>query len=97
MDRLILQLLDFTRIRTGEGLPLDCAPMDVGALARLVVGELAAAHPERTIQLETRGDLWGSWDRDRLGQLLCNLGSNACLHAGEGPVAPDSRASESTG
>jgi signal transduction histidine kinase len=80
MGRMIDQLLDFTRIRMGEGLPLDIRDMDLGALGRLVAGELEVAYPGRRIRLVENGGLWGAWDRDRLAQLLSNLGGNACQH-----------------
>jgi signal transduction histidine kinase len=85
MGRMIDQLLDFSRIKMGDGLPLDPREIDLAPLGRLVLGELEAAYPDRTIQLEEQGTLWGSWDRDRLAQLLSNLGGNACQH-GDDPI-----------
>ncbi|HEY8143975.1 MAG TPA: histidine kinase dimerization/phospho-acceptor domain-containing protein, partial [Kofleriaceae bacterium] len=40
MARLIDQLLDFSRIKMGAGLPLDLCEMDLAATGRMVVGEL---------------------------------------------------------
>jgi two-component system sensor histidine kinase/response regulator len=85
MGRMIDQLLDFSRIKMGHGLPLDTRELDLGSIGRLVLGELEAAHPERAIRLAEHGSLWGAWDRDRLGQLLSNLGGNACQH-GDDPI-----------
>ena len=85
MARLIDQLLDFSRIKMGAGLPLDLRDMDLAATGRMVVGELQAGYPDRHIRLEERGRLWGTWDRDRLAQLLSNLAGNACQH-GEDPI-----------
>jgi two-component system sensor histidine kinase/response regulator len=86
MGRMIDQLLDFSRIKMGQGLPLDTGELDLGAIGRLVLGELEAAYPGRAIRLAEHGSLWGAWDRDRLAQLLSNLGGNACQH-GDDPVA----------
>jgi signal transduction histidine kinase len=86
MWRLIDQLLDYTRIRIGEGLPLDADLMDLAALCRLVVGELEISFPERRIVLLSDGDAWGTWDRDRLAQAICNLAGNACLHGEDGAI-----------
>lgn len=85
MGRLIDQLLDFSRIKMGAGLPLDLCEMDLAATGRMVVGELEVGYPDRRIHLEERGTLWGTWDRDRLAQLLSNLAGNACQH-GEDPI-----------
>lgn len=85
MGRMIDQLLDFSRIKMGAGLPLDTREIDLGPVGRMVLGELEAAYPDRAIRLEEHGSLWGAWDRDRLAQLLSNLGGNACQH-GDDPV-----------
>jgi len=85
MGRMIDQLLDFSRIKMGAGLPLDTRQIDLAPLGRMVLGELQAAYPDRRLTIHERGSLWGSWDRDRLAQLLSNLGGNACQH-GDDPI-----------
>ncbi len=85
MGRMIDQLLDFSRIKMGDGLPLDTREIDLGPVGRMVMGELQSAYPDRTIRLEEHGSLWGAWDRDRLAQLISNLGGNACQH-GDDPI-----------
>ena len=52
MNRMILQLLDFTRARLGGGFPLDPRPTDLREVCRDVVEEFGA-----TIQLELEGDV----------------------------------------
>jgi PAS domain S-box-containing protein len=79
MERMIGQLLDFTRIRLGQGLPLEHEPVDLAELARAIIDELEPVF-ERRIELEHQGSVQGSWDRDRLSQLLSNLAANACQH-----------------
>ena len=54
MTRLINQLLDVTRVRSGGGMPCDPRPMDLGLLCRLVIDELLAKYPERHIALDAR-------------------------------------------
>ncbi|HEX8704026.1 MAG TPA: PAS domain-containing sensor histidine kinase [Myxococcaceae bacterium] len=78
--RLIASLLDFTQARIGGGFILQYAPVDLHDLARLVVEEMRAAHPEREIVFEQAGDGRGEWDSDRLAQLLTNLISNSLVH-----------------
>jgi signal transduction histidine kinase len=79
MERMIAQLLDFTRIRLGQGLPLEHAPLDLAELARAIIDELEPVF-ERRIELVSSGSVQGTWDRDRLSQLLSNLAANACQH-----------------
>jgi signal transduction histidine kinase/CheY-like chemotaxis protein len=83
MERMISQLLDFTRVRLGRGIPLHREPVDLTELALTVMEELQPLHGHR-IQLECIGELAGTWDPDRLTQVLGNLLGNACQHGTEG-------------
>lgn len=80
MNRLVADLLDFTRTRFGDGIPVVRVEMDARKLVNDVVSETAASHPERVIQTELTGDLHGRWDRERLAQMLSNLIGNAVQH-----------------
>ncbi|WP_189455127.1 sensor histidine kinase [Cognatilysobacter bugurensis] len=81
MSRMIDQLLDFTRIRSGV-MRIEPRPADLGAVARQVIDEVRQAHPEQAIHVAENGDLGGTFDPDRLGQVLSNLVGNAAQHAG---------------
>jgi signal transduction histidine kinase len=76
IQRMITQLLEFTRARLGGGFPIDPKPIDLGAVCRNVVEEF-----EANIQLEMEGDLTGTWDEDRLAEVLSNLVGNAIQYA----------------
>ncbi len=80
MTRMIDQLLDFTRARTGGGIELNLRESDLGELCADVMGEFEVAHPEWKMHCETIGDLGGSFDADRLLQVLSNLVANAGQH-----------------
>ena len=84
--RMIGQVLDLTRARLGDGIPVRRARLDLHELARRVVDELKLAHAEATIQLRLEGDGCGEWDPDRLAQVVSNLGGNAVQHGAQAPV-----------
>ena len=86
MAKMVAQLLDFTRARLGGGIPLDPKPMDLAELCVDMIAEAEAANPERTIVFAPAIDTVGSWDRERLGQVIANLLGNAIQHGD--PQAP---------
>ncbi|MEO7647784.1 MAG: sensor histidine kinase [Gemmatimonadaceae bacterium] len=77
MNRLIGDLLDFTRGRLGGGIPIARAPMDMGKLVHDVAEEIKAAYPDGTLKVDARGALQGEWDCPRMNQVLTNLIGNA--------------------
>ncbi len=81
---MVGDLLDFTRSHIGGGIPIVRAEMDLGKVVRDVVDEIAAAHPERPIRVDTRVTERGWWDAARLSQALGNLIGNAVQHGAEG-------------
>lgn len=84
MTRMIEQILDYSRIRLGEGLPVDAGPADLGDLCRRVAAEVRAGHEDHRIDVHVLGDPVGLWDVDRLWQLLTNLLVNAAEHGSPG-------------
>lgn len=86
MGRMIDQILDFTRLRSGGGIPVNRAPGDLHEICRAVVDEMQAAYPGREIDTRWIGDARGSWDADRLSQVFSNLLGNALAYGD--PQAP---------
>jgi signal transduction histidine kinase len=80
MARMIDQLLDFTRVRAGGGMPSDPRSFDLTIVIGDVLGEIRISHPRSELVFEQRGSLVGTWDADRLAQLVSNLVSNAVQH-----------------
>jgi PAS domain S-box-containing protein len=95
MAHMIEQLLDFTRVRFGGGMPIRREHADLRSLAREVVLETELAHLGREIRIEELGDCTGMWDPIRLGEVLSNLLGNALQHGCPGsPVDVVLRAEE---
>ena len=83
-NRLIRDLLDFTQARLGGGLQMSPRRLDLHELARQALDEVQAAFPDRLLVLETHGEGPGSWDPDRIAQVLTNLLTNALKYSPEG-------------
>ena len=84
MTRMIEDLLDVTRARVAGGIPIRPQPMDLQPVLERVLNEIRAIHPARTIDVVASGDLHGTWDSERLAQVVSNLVTNALQHG-----APD--------
>jgi signal transduction histidine kinase len=80
MSQMVSDLIDFTRTRLGDGLPLDRRPLDLGVASQEAIEEIQAVYPEHTVRLARSGDLRGSWDEGRMKQALTNLIENAAQH-----------------
>lgn len=72
MERMINDLLDYTRTRLGTGMPVDPTPMDLAALCRDLIREHRTANPGREIMFRSEGEMNGVWDTDRIRQAVSN-------------------------
>jgi phosphoserine phosphatase RsbU/P len=77
MTRMVEQLLDVTRARLGTGIPVARREIDLGPLITTVADELALAYPNSRIELGEFEPVSGTWDPDRIAQVVSNLLSNA--------------------
>ena len=84
MNQMVLDLVEFTHTRLGDAIPVVRAEVDACRLVHDVVVEIAGSYPESNVHVETRGDLTGAWDADRLTQALTNLVGNAVQHGAPG-------------
>jgi signal transduction histidine kinase len=83
MDRMIEQLLDFTRIRVGGGMPIDRTEVDLAELARQLVADLPPDLVNR-VDIGASGFTNGFFDVDRIWQAFSNLIGNALDHGSSG-------------
>ncbi|MGV3741441.1 MAG: hybrid sensor histidine kinase/response regulator [Burkholderiaceae bacterium] len=79
MEKMVRQLLDVAQIRSGN-ISLSKTASDYGKVCSRIVEEIQAANSAADIRIECQGDLNGSFDTDRLAQVLSNLVSNAVQH-----------------
>ncbi|HEX2604044.1 MAG TPA: sensor histidine kinase [Oxalicibacterium sp.] len=80
MNKLIGDLIDFTRSHLGSGLPIKPREADVSAICLHVVEELRTHHPERQIDFDMRNHIECVCDEDRIAQVLSNVIGNALQH-----------------
>jgi signal transduction histidine kinase len=83
IDRMIRDLLDVSRVRAGQRLPLRLDACDLGVVAEEVVEELSATHSNR-FELVVPEAVRGLWSNEELRRALWNLGMNAVKYG-----APD--------
>lgn len=76
MERLIRDLLDFSRLRSGQALPIHLGAVDLVDACRRAVSDLGR-DAEGLVSVEGLGEVTGLWDQDRIEQVVTNLVSNA--------------------
>lgn len=82
--RMVGDLLDFTRSRIGEGIPIDRGEIDLRKIVHDVVDEITAAHPQRKVEVKKGEEQIGQWDAARIRQALTNLVCNAVEYGAPG-------------
>jgi signal transduction histidine kinase len=81
MQRMIDELLDFTRNRPETGIPIQRKMTDFAEVAAASVAEIGLSHPDTSVTLSVEGACAGNWDADRLAQVCSNLIGNAIEHS----------------
>ena len=87
MARMISQILDFTRVRSGIGFELKFKSSNLHQICNAVVDELRISRPDRRIELHVEGDGAAVCDADAIAQVLSNIIGNALQHGTGGPIS----------
>lgn len=79
MERMLSQLVDFTRIELDGALVLIREPFELAEVVQELIAELPEAQRARVV-VEQSDDTDGRWDRDRIVRVLSTLFANALEH-----------------
>ena len=79
MTSIVDQLLDVTRARLGDGIPLTLTVVTLGPLVQSLVDELAPTYHDARFEV-IAASVRGVWDPERLEQVISNLISNAAQY-----------------
>lgn len=94
-NKIVADLLDFTRSQSGTGIPVRRMDANLAAVCERMVEEVRAYNPERDIVYETSGILIGQFDEARMEQVFSNLISNAVQHgSGASPITVSLRSQQ---
>jgi PAS domain S-box-containing protein len=87
MERMIRQLLDFSRATAGHELPMELRDAVLNDVCQNVVAELRMGRPDVKVLVDATDPLRGRWDPDRMGEVISNLVGNAMQYGDGGPVS----------
>lgn len=82
-NKIVGDLLDFTRSQTGKGIPVQLRETNLAFICESMVEEVRAYHPECNIVFESSGEVVGQFDAARMEQVFSNLIGNAVQHGNE--------------
>jgi PAS domain S-box-containing protein len=84
IERMVHDLLDYTRSRLPRGLLVNPQEGDLRAVCQTVVENMQVLHPDRTIVLNADGDTGAAYDPERALQVVSNLLGNALRYSPAG-------------
>lgn len=79
-SQIVSDLLDFTRLQLGPGIPVQVKAIDLSAVCTRMVDEARAFHLDANIVYTASPVQIGNFDGDRMEQVFSNLISNAVTH-----------------
>ncbi|MFZ6711874.1 sensor histidine kinase [Undibacterium sp. TC9W] len=90
MNAMVNDLLILARTQLGDGIPIERLECDLNDIGRWAIEDSTAVHPKSLFELNTKGELKGAFDQQRLQQVLINLINNAAQYgAPDRPIIVD--------
>ncbi len=86
MTRIVDQLLDVTRASLGAGIEIQPAIVDLKPLIESVIEEVKSVQPKASMVIVCPDPIVGTWDPERLAQVVSNIASNAAHYGKPGAV-----------
>ncbi|UKT62982.1 sensor histidine kinase [Pedobacter mucosus] len=80
MEELIANVMDFARVRLGDGISLGMKPVMIEPVLQHIVDELTITFPSREVRTEFIIKDFIFCDPDRISQMVSNLLANAITH-----------------
>lgn len=80
MEELIMNVMDFARVRLGGGMYLELTPVEIEPIISHVVNEIKSVFPGRSVSTAFNVKKKIICDANRISQLLSNLVANALTH-----------------
>ncbi|MGZ5038939.1 MAG: ATP-binding protein [Usitatibacter sp.] len=80
MSAMIRDLLEYTRSRLGKGIPVVPAAQNLELVCKVAINEVSLAYPQTSFRFEASGPLDGTFDLERIHQVISNLLNNAVQH-----------------
>jgi signal transduction histidine kinase len=88
MSAMIRDLLEYTRARLGNGIPVVSARASLESVCKTAISEISLVHPQSAFRFECGSNLDGMFDVERLQQVIANLLNNAVRYGKRGtPVS----------
>lgn len=90
MFKLIRDMLDLARLKSGAGIAVEIQPSNVHSALEQVIEELRSAYPDQTIESRLSLPEQVYCDNERIAQVVSNLLANALTHgAKDAPIRVD--------
>ena len=95
VDNMVRDLLDYTRSRQGQTLPISPREGDLLAVCQQVLDGLQVLHPDVELRCRAEGRTEAWFDAERAAEVISNLVSNAIAHGeARAPVTVSFRGTE---
>jgi len=92
MESLITDLVEYTRMRLGNGTEIAAKPGDLDCVCREAFTAARMAHPAHQFVYQSGGEMNAAFDSARMKQVLTNLLDNAVQHGDrQSPITMDVR------